>query len=267
MRYLPGTIALNEARDYPVLRLVLQSRVITHEQLFQLLSLESYVSTRHTFNSRVLRLVRHGLLKVHHTSFAGRVYSITATGLAPLIRTGECCTAAPNKQGALPVPTSACHAVEINDIRLAFRRSGLLVAWIPESMVRSRNHLTNIGYSKAYDAILTVRLNQRTCEIALEYERTAKNIQRYALIRKRIEAEQELKHFLYVCSNFDLLMFVAHRFRGCAKRVYFGLLWEFIKDPMNAMVMVGQSVSRIPLASALYEGESEESRNILFVRR
>jgi hypothetical protein len=267
MRHLPGTIALSEGRDYPILRLVLHSRVITHEQLFQLLTLESYGSSRNAFSNRVLRLVKHGLLKAHNTSFVGRVYSITTSGLAPLIRTGECYTLGPNEQGELADPIAACHAVEINDIRLGFRRTGLLVRWMPESRVRSRNELTNIGYLKDYDAILTLRLNQRTCEIALEYERTAKSTQHYAWIRKRMEAEPELKHFLYLCSNFDLMMFVANRFRGCRKRVYFGLLREFLKDPMNTEVIMGESIIQTPLASALYESEINENQNIRFAQR
>jgi GTP-binding protein HflX len=38
MRYLPGSIALSESRDYPLLRIVLHSRFITHKQLYELMS-------------------------------------------------------------------------------------------------------------------------------------------------------------------------------------------------------------------------------------
>ena len=42
---------------------------------------------------------------------------------------------------------------------------------------------------------------------ALEYERTPKARRQYFAIRKRIEAETEFEHFLYLVSNHDLLTF------------------------------------------------------------
>ncbi len=40
--------------------------------------------------------------------------------------------------------------------------------------IRAKNELTSSGYAKDYDAIVTVRLNERLVSFALEYERTPK---------------------------------------------------------------------------------------------
>jgi hypothetical protein len=60
---------------------------------------------------------------------------------------------------------------------------------------------------------------------------------------------------------------VADRFRDCRKRVYFGLLREFLKDPMNTEVIRGESVIQTALASALYESELKTNKNTRFAQR
>ena len=267
MRHLPGTIALSEGRDYPILRLVLHSRFITHKQLYELLTLEYVESSNDAFSHRVQRLVKHGLLQAQNVSFAGRVYSITSEGVAPLIRFGECFTLTPSDGEQQDHTAAMGHFLDINEIHLSLKRKGLLARWIPESMVRSRNELTNIGYLKDYDAIITMRLNEGTWEMALEYERTAKATQHYAWIRKRMEGEPELKHFLYLCSNFDLMRFVADRFRDCRKRVYFGLLREFLNDPPSTGVVTGGSITPTPLAKMLAASKDKANSNPRFAIR
>jgi hypothetical protein len=62
MRYWKGSIVLSPTRDYPLLRHVLHSVFITHNQLFAFLKLDYSMSSRNAFNNRVRRLVEHGLL-------------------------------------------------------------------------------------------------------------------------------------------------------------------------------------------------------------
>src|SRR5437899_5273717 len=98
MRFLPGSIILSESRDYPLLRIVLHSRFITHKQLYDFAQFETFEPSTKSFNNRVLRLVKHGVLRSQKLTFAERVYSITASGLAPLIRRGECYTLSINEK-------------------------------------------------------------------------------------------------------------------------------------------------------------------------
>lgn len=66
MRYLKGTIALSETRDYPLLRRVLRSTFVTGDQLFEFMRLEYCASSRKAFENRVRRLAAHALLNEIH---------------------------------------------------------------------------------------------------------------------------------------------------------------------------------------------------------
>ena len=78
--------------------------------------------------------------------------------------------------------------------------------------IRSRNAFTTFGYAKDYDAIVTVGANGRQAEFALEYERTAKAARKYRRIRREIESETLVAHFVYLASNYHLLNFIAQFF-------------------------------------------------------
>jgi len=90
------------------------------------------------------------------------------------------------------------HFLELNEIHLALKRSGMLVYWTPETEVRSRSDLTSRGFAKYYDAVVMIRLAGRDCKFALEYERTPKAVHYYENIRQRIEMEASVTRFLYL---------------------------------------------------------------------
>jgi hypothetical protein len=62
MRYWKGSIALSPTQDYPLLRQVLRSTFVTHRQLYDFMRLAYCTSSRHSFNNRVRRLVKHNYL-------------------------------------------------------------------------------------------------------------------------------------------------------------------------------------------------------------
>src|SRR5216683_2611021 len=158
MRYWKGSIALSPKQDYPLLRQVLHSGVITHNQLFEFLRMDYCVSSRNAFNNRVLRLVKHGLLIRREQPFVNRdaVYSLSEAGTLELAGSGE--QLVPSAQAKSDRLHSFHHSLELNEIHLALKRTGSLVYWIPETEIRSRNDLTSQGYSKYYDAVVIVRL-------------------------------------------------------------------------------------------------------------
>ena len=117
----------------------------------------------------------------------------------------------------------------------------MLVRWTPESDIRSRNEITEIGYGKDYDAVVAVRLDGHEHQFVLEYERTPKAKRRYEDIRTRIEAETEFRHFLYLVPNYDLLLFLVRAFEGCQRPVYFGLLREFLAETVSLSVQSNRS--------------------------
>jgi hypothetical protein len=150
----------------------------------------------------------------------GVVYSISPAGASELISRGEYYSAP--KDLSRTNNGHVQHALELNDIHLALKRTRELVRWTPESDIRSRNELTNIPFVKDYDATVAVRIDSREYQFALEYERTPKAKRHYLAIRKRIEAETEFEHFLYLVSNHDLLFFLIGEFSRVQAS---GVLW------------------------------------------
>lgn len=230
MRYWKGSIALNPVRDYPLLRQVLRSTFVTHRQLYEFMRLEYCATSRNAFNNRVLRLVRHDYLVRDEVPFRteGYVYSIATRGAAELAGLGECYTGVPRRPLDGQVPKIVYHAIDLNDIHLALKRSDQLVQWTWETEIRSRNEFTDSGYKKDYDAVVTVRCDRDERTFALEYERTPKARKEYLKIRSDIEAETTVARFLYLAPNYDLLSYIASFFTTSRRAIYFGLFPDFL---------------------------------------
>jgi hypothetical protein len=187
VRYWKGSIALSPIRDYPLLRQVLRSIFITHGQLYEFMRLQYCATSRNAFNNRLLRLVKHDYLVRDEVPFRteGYVYSISARGAAELAGLGEYYTGLPRRPVDGQLPKAVYHAIDLNEIHLALKRSEQLVRWTPDTEIRSRNEFTDSGYEKDYDAVVTVRSDGKERTFALEYERTAKARKEYLKIRKR----------------------------------------------------------------------------------
>ena len=268
MRYWKGSIALSPARDYPLLRQVLHSGFITHSQLFEFLKLDYCASSRNAFSNRVLRLLKHGLVVRHEgrpSTSGDVVYSISETGASELVGRGECLvwTEHPSARNGR---SQLAHFLELNEIHLALKRTGMLVCWTPETEVRSQSDLTSRGYAKYYDAVVMIRLAGRDCKFALEYERTPKAIQHYETIRQRIEMETSLSRFLYLAPSYDLLHFVSEKLQRCKRTLYFGLLRDFLDQTLALPVRTNESPVSFPLSSVLLEGKDAQHTGILFPR-
>jgi hypothetical protein len=253
MRYWKGSIVLSPTRDCPLLRQVLHSGFITHNQLFEFLRLDYSASSRNAFNNRVRRLVEHGLLIRQETPLAnqGIAYSISHAGASELLGRGEHYVEPVGKTRSNSAQSGLHHSLELNEVHLALKRSGNLVYWMPETEVRSRNDLTDNGYLKYYDAVVTVRLAGRDYKFALEYERTPKAARHYLAVRERIEQENSIAYFLYLVPNNDLLWFVADRMAKCKQAIYFGLFRDFLQQTLTLPVRRIGSPASLSLDSIL----------------
>ena len=125
-------------------------------------------------------------------------------------------------------PTLFSTQSSINEIHLALKRSQQLVHWMPDTEIRSRNELTECGYRKDYDAVVTVRVAGGERKFALEYERTPKARRQYVQICADIAAERAVDRFLYLAPNYDLLSFLVGCFTTLRRPIYFGLARDFI---------------------------------------
>jgi hypothetical protein len=248
MRYEKGSIAISTGQDLPLLRQVLESQFITHDQLFQFMRHGCYELKRSSFNWRVLRLVQKGYLE-RHSVRASCVYSIASTGASFLAVTEEYCPVLQRRRHA--AATSFDHALELNELHLSLIRQGVLEEWKPEIAIRSKNELTADGYAKDYDAIVTVRLGGRTTSFALEYERTPKKPTDYSRIRSLIEQERRIQRFLYVVPNTDLASFVLHCFAGTAVSLFVGFATDFARSLDEMRVIEASSGLFQPVSAIL----------------
>ncbi len=266
MRYWKGSIVLSPIRDYPLLRQVLHSGFITHNQLFEFLRLDYSASSRNAFNNRVHRLLKHGLLVRREMPFVNReaVYSLSNTGALELAGRGEHYVQPAGNSRSTTAQSGLHHSLQLNEVHLALKRSGTLVCWMPETEIRSRNDLTPNGYWKYYDAIVTVRLAGQDCRFALEYERTPKAARHYLAIRERIEQETLIAHFLYLVPNHDLLWLVADRLSECKRAVYFGLFRDFLQQTLALPVRRSGSPVSLSLGSVLTPQKAAQRSGALF---
>jgi hypothetical protein len=106
---------------------------------------------------------------------------------------------------------------------------------------RGTNSRAGIGYVKDYDAIVAVCLDNHEHCFAREEERTPKAKSHYHAIRKRIEAETEFRHFLYLTRNHDMLSLLLREFECCHRPVHFGLRNDFLADTISLPVQTNHS--------------------------
>jgi hypothetical protein len=230
MRYWKGSLAVSPTQDYPLLQQVLRSTFVTHQQLYAFMKLDYRTTSRNAFNNRVLRLVKHDYLirdEIPHKT-EGYVYSISEKGASELIGLGEYCTGPTRRPRDGQLPRAIYHAVELNEIHLALKRSQQLVRWMAESEIHSRNELTEDRYCKDYDAVVTVRNEIGERSFALEYERSPKARKEYLDIGADIEGERAVDRFLYLVPNYDLLSFLVGCFATVRRPIYFGLARDFL---------------------------------------
>lgn len=251
MRHTKGSIELSPVQDVPLLRQVLHSKVITHHQLFDFMRLGSYEIKRSSFNWRTRRLVEHGFLHRDYLPEIARSYLYRIAPQSALIT--EFAIFLPEKSRAQDIRPRVCkHAIELNEIHLSLlREPGLLEEWISETSIVSENVLTRSGYAKDYDAVVTVRFDDRASTFALEYERSVKRKSNYRYIRERIESEERLDRFLYLAADFHLLSYLSHCFASTRAGLYVALARDFKSSLLDTPVVDTFSGTRTTLREAL----------------
>jgi DNA-binding MarR family transcriptional regulator len=245
MRYPKDSIQLNPSRDLPLLRQILRSEFLTHSQLFEFMRLEHYERNRKSFDWRLRRLAGRGLV-VRHAPLADRgevVYSITSSGAELLQSMGENCLFGHERSNGKHAERSVLHAIGLNDIHLSALRAGVLVRWTAASEIRSQNELTEFGFAKDYDAIITVATGLGEYRFALEYERSPKTIDRYRAIAASLSMEARVSQVLYLVTSNDLLRFISGFFGNAQCRVYFGLATDWHAQLLDMPVTSRLSVT------------------------
>jgi len=253
MRYPKDTIQLNPSRDLPLLRQVLHSEFVTHSQLFEFMRLNHHERSRKSFDWRVRRLVDRALLcRQTKPACTGEfVYSIARSAAALLQSVGEYCLAGRGQSKIREVEPNVFHAIGLNEIHLGVLRAGALVRWVSSIEIRSQNELTQFGFAKDYDAILTVRNDSEEQRFALEYERSPKAVRYYRALAASLRHEARVNCVLYLVTSYDLMRFVSAFFTERFPLVLFGLLKEWHAHLLDMPVSNDCGKCAIPLREAL----------------
>jgi hypothetical protein len=251
MRFSKGSIELSSIQDMQLLRQVVHSKFITHDQLFEFLTLGTYENKKPSFNWRVRRLVEHGFLERHYLPEISKKYVYRIGDRSTCF--SEFATLLPLTSRKRVVDSSTCaHSIGLNEIHLSLARElGLLKNWVSETAIVSQNVLTTRGYAKDYDAVVTVKLGEITSTFALEYERTPKRKSAYMEIRERLQSETQIERFLYLAATRNLLSFLIHCFANFPCRLYLGLSEHFLSSPMDTPVLDAPNRKRMVLRNAL----------------
>ena len=238
MRYPKGTIVLSDSLDVPALRKTYQAGHATAWQLYRALNPVIETNKWKSFVRRV------GIL-----SDRGFLLRLTVDGFdAPVFALGD--EGARSLQGRLPTLIEAApvnsrrgnrdhvwHDVELFELQLKLRQSGIVSSWLYEPEIRSDNELTNFGYAKDYDAIVTFRCGQATGKVALEYERCPKSTKQYRQIADTLNRETKIAAVIYLVCNVQMESFVLNGLRGTRFPVYVSNARNFADRPTETTLV------------------------------
>ena len=244
MRYPKGSIVLSDSLDVPALRKVYQAGHVTAWQLYRGLNPVYDESKWKSFVRRLRALSeRHFLIRLVVDGMSAPVFALGDEGARSL-------------QARLPTlieagPRDSCrgnrdhvwHDVELFELQLKLRQSGVVSSWLYEPEIRADNELTNFGYAKDYDAIVTFRCGQKSGKVALEYERCPKSTKQYRRIADILNRETKVSSVVYLVCNVQMESFLLNGLRGARRQVYVCQAHQFAEHPTEAtLVDVAQQV-------------------------
>ena len=253
MRYAKGSIQISQTRDIPLLQQVLRSGFATNDQLYDFMLLNQSERARQAFDHRLRRLAAHGLIEKHGRAARGRpqVYLISKEGASLLIDVGELFA---GRIGIKFGDRNCSHWLDLNELHLAMAKAGLLTRWTPASEINSQNDLTQFGYAKDYDAVLTVESEGREMRFGLEYERTPKTCRAYDQIASKLDGEMLVDTVLYLVPNYHVLCMIRDCVTPRQVRVCVALYADFMKTFLSTPVMIaGTSHRDIPFQTILMQ--------------
>jgi hypothetical protein len=225
MRYRKGMISVSDSRDIPLLLLIRDSRAISISQLIADLMFDEIETNSRSVHWRLNRLIASGFVeRVGNDRAIGEpAYAITHDGLALLEYRGHVLLSLGSFSKTVIAEAEVLHMLELNAIRLALKRAGILVEWKHTLQIVSENLVDYGKTTKDYDSLVIIAHEGRRIRFAIEYERTAKSTARYREIVKTIEDDTEIPFVLYLTPNQELLYLLTQDLRSLGERAAFGV--------------------------------------------
>jgi hypothetical protein len=256
MRYRKGHVAISDTRDVPVLLVVRNARAATMSQLIDELFHSGLEKSYKSIYWRLRRLVTNGFLAQLRLSktIGEPVYALTRTGLGALEYRGYYLLALNSETKSLLADAEVVHMIEVNAVRIALMKAGVLENWKTELEIVSENLVNRFHTRKDFDAIATVRHGERRIRFALEFERTAKSSARYHEISKLILQDPSIDLVLYSAANEEVMSVLAHEFQSLGDKVVICLLNQFKTRLLQTPVLtMGDHCEFYPFAEILDE--------------
>ncbi|HTF66056.1 MAG TPA: hypothetical protein VK638_25555 [Edaphobacter sp.] len=265
MRYVKGSIAINERFDLPLLLHVRDARYISQRQLIALLQYGDTDLARKRLAWRVDRLVQAGYLgTLEQRVFGQKIHSIARKGLQYLEARGHQLISVTSAMETFLDPIKMMHSLELVQIRLIFQRSGVLHSWKSDIEVSSENMETGDEYAKDYDAVAILRANEKLLRYGIEYERTTKALVRYRELHSLLANERKLDGVLYFVRGAERLFTVAGHLEGALPGLLFCAADSFELRGVNALFLRSLTQPSSSLRDALglhvaVGGDAQES--------
>lgn len=245
MRYAKNSLVITPERDLPLLRYVRNLRFVTHVQLFDLMRLGGFESSRDSFNWRVRRLLKAACLSVCEGTFGAgsAVYRITRQGIYLLEHHGEFTSVLHSKSEHLPHTSQVFHSLQLNRIQLALAHQNVLARWQSEVEVASFNTISCSPYRKDYDAVVDVWIDDERVQFALEYERSLKSYRQYDRIKSALQGEQQIGCILYLTSGTEMLLHLVQELRSVARLLAFANARDFEESLLETRVVTASNLA------------------------
>lgn len=147
------------------------------------------------------------------------------------------------------------HFIGLNQIEIAARKALNVRQWIGDRQLKSINIAANRPTQKDYDSIAEIASpsdSDAVLHLGIEYERTIKSKERYAQIRKSIDAERQIQGLLYFVDNETTAVFLAREVYSATVPVGVVIASQFQASGVDAPLRVVQDRSVIRVSTQDY---------------
>jgi hypothetical protein len=138
------------------------------------------------------------------------------------------------------------HFLGLNQIEIAARQVFNVRQWIGDRQLKSLNIAANRPTQKDYDSIAEVTApydSSAVIYLGIEYERTIKSKDRYAQIRKKLEAERQIQGLIYFVDNDEGAVILSREVYSTSLPVGVVIVSQFQANGTDAPMRVVQNRS------------------------
>ena len=180
--------------------------------------------------------------------YPGRIFAITQAGINTLQVTGMGILSVSADTETLADVGQVPHFIGLNQIEIAARKAFGVRRWIGDRQLKSLNIASNRPTQKDYDSIAEIASpsdSNAIIYLGIEYERTIKSKDRYAQIRKKLEAERQIQGLLYFADTETNASLLSREVYSATVPVGVVIASQFQTNGVDAMLLVVQDRSVI----------------------